>query len=57
MVASGIGRAFGPLFGGLIIDQAGYISFFWVAAIIIAMMIIVMIPTYLKLYKDLKIYK
>lgn len=57
MVASGVGRAFGPLFGGLIIDHAGYIPFFWVAAIIIAMMIIVMIPTYMKIYKNLKIYK
>ncbi|MGN1272040.1 MAG: MDR family MFS transporter [Lactobacillus sp.] len=57
MVASGIGRAFGPLFGGLIIDQAGYIPFFWVAAIMIALMIVVMIPTYMKLHKDLTIYK
>ena len=51
MVASGIGRAFGPLFGGLIIDHAGYIPFFWVAAIVIALMIVVMIPTYMKVHK------
>lgn len=57
MVASGIGRAFGPLFGGLIIDRAGYIPFFWVAAIVIALMIIVMIPTYIRSYKDLTLYK
>ena len=57
MVASGIGRAFGPLFGGLIIDHAGYIPFFWVAAIIIALMIVVMIPTYMKVHKELTIYK
>lgn len=57
MVASGIGRAFGPLFGGLIIDHAGYIPFFWVAAIVIALMIVVMIPTYMRVHKELAIYK
>lgn len=57
MVASGIGRAFGPLFGGLIIDHAGYIPFFWVAAIMIALMIVVMIPTYMSVHKELTIYK
>ena len=57
MVASGIGRAFGPLFGGLIIDHAGYIPFFWVAAIVIALMIVVMIPTYIRVHKELTIYK
>lgn len=57
MVASGIGRAFGPLFGGLIIDHAGYIPFFWVAAIMIALMIVVMIPTYMRVHKELTIYK
>lgn len=57
MVASGIGRAFGPLFGGLIIDHAGYIPFFWVAAIMIVLMIVVMIPTYMRVHKELTIYK
>lgn len=57
MVASGIGRAFGPLFGGLVIDHAGYIPFFWVAAIVIASMIVIMIPTYAKLHKKLTLYK
>ena len=57
MVASGIGRAFGPLFGGLIIDHAGYIPFFWVAAIVIALMIVVMIPTYMRVHKELTIYE
>lgn len=57
MVASGIGRAFGPLFGGLIIDHAGYIPFFWVATIVIALMIVVMIPTYMRVHKELTIYK
>ena len=57
MVASGIGRAFGPLFGGLVIDQAGYIPFFWVAAIVIALMIVMMIPIYAKSAKNLTLYK
>ena len=57
MVASGIGRAFGPLFGGLVIDQAGYIPFFWVAAIVIALMIVMMLPIYAKLAKKLTLYK
>ena len=57
MVASGIGRAFGPLFGGLVIDQAGYIPFFWVAAIVIALMTVMMIPIYAKLAKKLTLYK
>lgn len=57
MVASGIGRAFGPLFGGLVIDKAGYIPFFWVASILIALMIVVMIPLYLKLHQKLTLYK
>ena len=57
MVASGIGRAFGPLFGGLVIDQAGYIPFFWVAAIVIALMIVMMTPIYAKLAKKLTLYK
>lgn len=57
MVASGVGRAFGPLFGGLVIDRAGYIPFFWVAAIVIALMIALMVPLYAKLHKKLTIYK
>lgn len=57
MVASGVGRAFGPLFGGLVIDKAGYISFFWVAAILIALMIVLMMPLYLRLKDKLTLYK
>ncbi|MDF4143043.1 MFS transporter [Lactobacillus kefiranofaciens] len=57
MVASGIGRAFGPLFGGMIIDHVGYIPFFWVAAIVIALMIVLMVPIYTKLVKKLTLYK
>lgn len=57
MVASGIGRAFGPLFGGMIIDGAGYIPFFTVAAIMIFLLIVALIPLHAKLAKELKIYK
>lgn len=57
MVASGVGRAFGPLFGGLVIDKAGYIPFFWVAAVLIALMIVLMLPLYLRLKKKLTLYK
>lgn len=57
MVASGIGRAFGPLFGGLIIDRAGYIPLFITAAIGIALMIVMMLPLYAKLHDKLTIYK
>ena len=57
MVASGIGRAFGPLFGGMIIDHAGYIPFFTVAAVIIFLMVLLLIPMYQKLRKHLTIYK
>lgn len=57
MVAAGVGRAFGPLFGGMIIDYAGYIPFFTVAAIIIFLLIILLIPLYARLVKGLKLYK
>lgn len=57
MVASGIGRALGPLFGGMIIDHAGYIPFFTVAAVIIFLMVLLLIPMYEKLRKHLTIYK
>lgn len=57
MVASGIGRAFGPLFGGLIIDRAGYIPLFITAAVGIALMIVMMVPLYARLHDKLKIYK
>lgn len=57
MVASGIGRAFGPLFGGLIIDNAGYIPFFWVAGGAIFVMAVLVVPFYLSLRKGIKYYK
>jgi MFS family permease len=57
MVASGIGRAFGPLFGGLVIDHAGYIPFFIVAAIGIFLMLLLVWPLYRHLRRSLTLYK
>lgn len=57
MVAAGVGRAFGPLFGGMIIDHAGYIPFFIVAAAIIFLLIILLIPLHARLAHKLKLYK
>lgn len=57
MVASGIGRAFGPMFGGLIIDHAGYIPFFTVAAVIIFLLIVMLVPLHTHLFKKLKFYR
>lgn len=54
---SAIGRAFGPLFGGLIIDQFGYIDFFVVAAAGIFLMIAVLVPMHQRLKKELQIFK
>ncbi|WEV39662.1 MFS transporter [Lactobacillus sp. ESL0684] len=56
-VARGTGQAFGPLFGGMIIDHAGYLPFFMVAAIGILLMIILLVPLHAKLRKDITLYK
>ncbi|WEV38571.1 MFS transporter [Lactobacillus sp. ESL0680] len=56
-VARGIGQAFGPLFGGLVIDRSGYIPFFIIAAVGIFLMIILLIPLHAKLRKHLTLYK
>jgi MFS family permease len=56
-VARGIGQAFGPLFGGMIIDRAGYIPFFMVAAGGIFLMILLLLPLYAKLRHRIKLYK
>ncbi|RMC23551.1 MULTISPECIES: MFS transporter [unclassified Lactobacillus] len=56
-VARGIGQAFGPLFGGMIIDRAGYIPFFMVAAGGIFLMVILLLPLYAKLRHRIKLYK
>lgn len=52
-----IGRALGPLFGGLIIDQFGYIQFFIVAAIGIFLMVVVLVPMHQRLKKELELFK
>lgn len=56
-VARGIGQAFGPLFGGLIIDRAGYIPFFIIAATGIFLMIVLLLPLHAKLRKRITLYK
>ncbi len=56
-VARGIGQAFGPLFGGLVIDRAGYIPFFIIAACGIFMMIVLLLPLHAKLRKHITLYK
>lgn len=57
MVASGVGRALGPLFGGLIIDHAGYVPFFIVAAVGIFALLLLLIPLYRQLRRRLTLYK
>ncbi|WP_419513892.1 MDR family MFS transporter [Lactobacillus kimbladii] len=56
-VARGIGQAFGPLFGGMIIDRAGYIPFFIIAACGIFLMILLLLPLHAKLHKHITLYK
>lgn len=54
---SSIGRAFGPLFGGLIIDKFGYINFFIVAAVGIFLMIVMLLPLHARLKKQLRVFR
>ncbi|MBP2057432.1 MFS family permease [Lactobacillus colini] len=54
---SSIGRAFGPLFGGLIIDRLGYINFFIAAAAGIFLMIVVLVPLHARLKRKVKLFK
>ena len=56
-VARGIGQAFGPLFGGMIIDRAGYIPFFIIAACGIFLMVLLLLPLHAKLRKHITLYK
>ena len=56
-VARGIGQAFGPLFGGMIIDRAGYIPFFIIAACGIFLMVLLLLPLHAKLHKHITLYK
>jgi MFS family permease len=57
MVASSIGRAFGPMFGGLIIDQLGYLPLFIIAAIAICLLVVFLLPLHRHLRKKLTLYK
>ncbi len=54
---SAVGRAFGPLFGGLVIDKFGYINFFIVAAFGIFMMLAIIVPLHTRLKGKLKIFR
>lgn len=54
---SAVGRAFGPLFGGLVIDKFGYINFFIVAAFGIFMMLAIIVPLHTRLKGQLKIFR
>lgn len=54
---SSIGRAFGPLFGGLVIDKFGYINFFIVAAVGIFLMFVMLVPLHARLKKQLKVFR
>ncbi|BDR61111.1 MDR family MFS transporter [Lactobacillus xylocopicola] len=56
-VARGIGQAFGPLFGGLVIDRAGYIPFFIIAAAGIFLMVLLLLPLHAKLRGRIKLFK
>lgn len=52
-----IGRAFGPLFGGLVIDKFGYINFFIVAAIGIFLTLVMLVPLHARLKNSLKLFR
>lgn len=54
--ASSVGRSLGPLFGGLIIEDFGYIQFFAVAAIGIFLLLVMLIPMHAKLQKKIKLF-
>ena len=57
MVASSVGRALGPLFGGIIIDQSGYISLFMLAAAVLVINLVVLIPIHQKIKSHLTLFK
>lgn len=57
MVASSIGRAFGPMFGGLVIDQLGYLPLFIIAAIAICLLVVCLLPLHRHLRDQLTLYK
>lgn len=57
MVASSAGRALGPLFGGIIIDAAGYIPLFMLAAITLFINLLVLIPIHQKIKNKLTLFR
>lgn len=57
MVASSLGRAFGPMFGGMIIDLLGYLPLFIIAAVAICLMVVYLLPLHRRLQSKLTLYK
>lgn len=57
LVASGVGRALGPLFGGTLIDLFGYKAMFIVASVGIFLCLFFLIPLRSKMKDKLQLYK
>ena len=57
LVASGVGRALGPLFGGTLIDLFGYKAMFIVASAGIFLCLFFLIPLRSKMKDKLQLYK
>lgn len=57
LVASGVGRAFGPLFGGTLIDLFGYKTMFVVASCGILLCLLALLPLRTKLKDQVQFFK
>lgn len=57
MVASSLGRAFGPMFGGIVIESMGYLALFWIAAVVILLTIVCLLPLHKRLVSKLTLFK
>ena len=57
LVASGVGRAFGPLFGGTLIDLFGYKIMFVVASCGILLCLLALLPLRAKLKDQVQFFK
>lgn len=57
MVASSLGRAFGPMFGGIVIESLGYLALFWIAAVVILLTIVCLLPLHKRLVSKLTLFK
>ncbi len=55
--ASAVGRALGPLLGGFLIDQLGYVPLFIIAAIAIFIGLLILIPLHQRLRHHLTFYR